>query len=366
MRWLSRFSRRKKVEILFSILRFILPCAMLFFVFLCSQLPGLAEKYIQNCYPAIATLLSFASCSVPFSLFDVLIIAAITGFVISIVLIFMRKISFFRWIKAVLSSVLWIFSWFYMAWGIAYFRPGFHERFEVEQPVADTVYFEALVFRYIDSLNKSYISEPYFDVNEIDKAIEAGYRKFSKQLRIPYPCGKRRAKSTVIEGLMTKSGVSGFFNPFFNEELLNFFQLPVGFPFSLAHEKAHQFGIASESECNLYAAIVCCSSDYPLVRYSGYLETVWYLLKNLRKISQEKYREAIKKINPHIIDDYNEIGAHWQKALNQTISAAQSKVYDSYLKTNKQQSGILSYSEMTILLVTWEKIVRNFDEEIEK
>jgi hypothetical protein len=326
------------------------------FVILCSRLPCLAEAYIVHCYPSIATALSFISYGVRFSLFDVLIITVSVAFVGGIVLIFMRKISFMSWVKAVFSSILWLASWFYMAWGIAYFRPEFHERFGVEPPVADTVYFEALVCRYIDSLNKSYIANLHFDVEEIDNAIETGYQRLNKQLHIPYPCGKRRPKCSVIEGLMTRTGVAGFFGPFFNEEHLNYFQLPVSYPFSSAHEKAHQFGIASESECNLYASVICCSSEHPLTRYSGYLETVWYLLKNLRKMSPEKYKAIVNNIDSRIIDDYRKISIHWQKALNPTLSSVQDKVYDSYLKTNKQQSGILSYSEMTVLLVTWEKL----------
>jgi hypothetical protein len=318
-------------------------------------LPEFAETYIRHCYPAIATGLSFVSSAIPFSLFDALIIIAIIAFICSIVLIFTHKITFFRWIKFVFSSILWIISWFYMAWGIAYFRPGFHERFGVEPPVEDTVYFEALVCRYIDSLNKSYIADSHFDIAEIDHALESSYRTLGKQLRIPYPCGKRRPKRSIIEGLMTRTGVSGFFGPFFNEEHLNYFQLPLSYPFSSAHEKAHQFGIASESECNLYASVVCCSSEHSLVRYSGYLETVWYLLKNLREMSPGKYPEIVRKIDSRIIDDYRKISSHWQKALNPTLSSVQDKVYDSYLKTNKQQSGILSYSEMTVLLVAWEK-----------
>jgi hypothetical protein len=246
-----------------------------------------------------------------------------------------------------------------MAWGIAYFRPAFHERFGVEPPVEDTVYFEALVCRYIDSLNKSYVADPDFDIEGIDYALEIAYQKLGKQLHIPYPCGKRRPKCSIIEGLMTRTGVSGFFGPFFNEEHLNYFQLPVSYPFCSAHEKAHQFGIASESECNLYASVICCSSEHALVRYSGYLETVWYLLNNLRKISPEKYRKAVRDIDSRIIEDYRAISSRWQKALNPTLSAVQDKVYDSYLKTNKQQSGILSYSEMTVLLIIWEKIIMN-------
>jgi hypothetical protein len=356
MRQLSASDKSGKAKRNFTAIKFIAPSVLILFVFLCSRLPGMAEAYIVHCYPAIAGVLSFISSKIPFSLFDVLLILATAVFIGSIVLIFMRKISFISWTKALFSSILWLISWFYMVWGIAYFRPGFHERFGVEQPVADTVYFEVLVCRYIDSLNKSYIAEPHFDMDEIDNAVESAYQKLNKQLRIPYPCGERRTKYSVIEGLMTRTGVSGFFGPFFNEEHLNSFQLPVSYPFSSAHEKAHQFGIASESECNLYASVVCCSSEHPLTRYSGYLETVWYLLKNLRKMSPEKYPEIVRRVDSRVIDDYRKISSHWQKALNPTLSSVQDKVYDSYLKTNKQQSGILSYSEMTVLLIAWEKI----------
>ena len=153
---------------------------------------------------------------------------------------------------------------------------------------------------------------------------------------------------------MTRMGVAGYFAPFFNEVQVNNYALPFSYPYTLAHEKAHQFGIASESECNLYATVICTSSNHPLVRYSGYLQTVSYLLGNLRKISPDRYKEIAGQIDPRIFADYKAIREHWQKELNQTLSAVQDKVYDTYLKTNKQQGGILSYSEMVGLLVTWE------------
>lgn len=241
-----------------------------------------------------------------------------------------------------------------MAWGIGYFRPGFHERFGVEQPQENREFFETLVVRYIDSLNHAYIVDPHFDVKEIDCEIESLYEKHHETMRLPYPCGWRRTKATLTEPLMTRMGVSGYFDPFFNEVQVNNYSLPITYPYTLAHEKAHQFGIASEAECNLYATVVCTSSAHPLVRYSGYLQTVSYLLGNLRKISPDRYKEIAGQIDPRIRADYRAIQEHWQKALNPTLSAVQDKVYDSYLKTNQQQSGILSYSEMVGLLVAWE------------
>lgn len=334
--------------------KFVVPVVCLVFIFLCSRIPALAEGYMRNCYPVIAAVLSFINRWLPFSLLDILVVLAIILFTYSIVMMCMKRLKFRSWSKIILLSVLWIIIWFYAAWGIGYFRSDFYERFEVEPPKEDRDFFESMVVRYIDSLNMAYIDDPYFDAKEIDREIENLYEKQYEKLRLPYPCGWRRTKKTIAEPLMTRMGISGYFDPFFNEVQVNNFMLPVSYPYTLAHEKAHQLGIANEAECNLYATVICTSGDHPLVRYSGYLQTVSYLLGNLRKISPDRYKEISGLIDPRVIADYRAIQEHWMKVLNKTLSDMQNKVYDTYLKTNKQQSGILSYSEMTGLLVAWE------------
>ncbi len=335
-------------------IRFVVPVAFLVFIFLCSRIPSLSETYMQHVYPIIATVLSFLTSWVPFSLLDVLITMAVVALLGGIVMLCMRKLTFRCWINIFSLSLLWIIVWFYMAWGIGYFRSDFHTRFGAEQPAEDKDFFEAFVIRYIDSLNRAYVPDPHFDKSEIDHEIEMMYEKHHRQLWLPYPCGERRTKYTLTEPLMTKMGVAGYFDPFFNEVQVNNYALPISYPFTLAHEKAHQFGIANEAECNFFASVVCTSSRYSLVRYSGYLQTVSYLLGNLRKLSPDSYREIYGRIDQRVVADYRTIREHWQKGLNTTLSDIQDKVYDSYLKTNKQQSGILSYSEMVGLLVTWE------------
>jgi hypothetical protein len=337
-----------------KLIKFIIPLVLLVFVFLSSRLPVLAEWYIRNFYPVIATALSFISRWTSFSLLDWFVIAAIVFLIVSIARICLRRLPFFRGLRRFLLSVLWITVWFYMAWGISYFRPDFFERFDVDPPKEDRAFFEALVERYLDSLNQAYIADPYFDIKEVDHEIETLYAKHYEALRLPYPCGWRRPKNTLSEPLMTRMGVSGYFDPFFNEIQVNNYSPPLTYPYTLAHEKAHQFGIASEAECNLFATVICTSSDHPLVRYSGYLQTGSYLLNNLRIISPDRYREIVGQIDPRIIADYRAIREHWIKKQNQTMSTVQDRVYDTYLRTNRQRSGILSYSEMTGLLVVWE------------
>jgi len=335
-------------------IKYLLPAILLAFVLLCARIPMLAEWYMTACYPVIAVVISFLTHWFPFSVLDVFVIAAVFLLLGSMVMLCMKRLSFRYWAKIFLLSVIWMAIWFYMAWGIGYFRPDFHVRFGVEPPKEDRDFFETFVLCYVDSLNHACIVEPLFDAKEVDDEIEALYEKHHGLLRLPYPNGWRRTRKTIAESLMTRMGVAGYFGPFFNEVHVNNYSPPITYPYTLAHEKAHQFGIANEAECNLYATVICTSSSHPLVRYSGYLQTTSYLLNNLRKISPDRYREIVEQIAPQVIDDYRAIQEHWQKGLNPTLSAMQDKVYDTYLKTNKQQSGLLSYSEMTGLLVAWE------------
>jgi len=327
---------------------------LLIFIMVCSRLPIVAEWYMQNCYPKIAAVLSFFSRIIPFSFFDLLIIAAIIALLGGIAMVCMKRLSLLRFGKLFILTALWIAVWFYMAWGIAYFRPDFYERFGIEPPVEDKEFFEQLVLLYIDSLNRTYVAEPYFfDSNEVKTEIETLYSKHHEILQLRYPTGWRRNKKTMLAPVMTKMGIAGFFAPFFNEIKVNRFSLPITYPYTLAHEMAHQFGIASEAEANLYATVICTSSSHPLVRYSGYLQTVSYLLGTLRKTSPTNYREIMQKIDPRVLADFRAIREHWHKAINPTLSAAQDRVYDAYLRTNRQESGILSYSEVTGLIVAW-------------
>ena len=107
-------------------IKLLIPTLFLVFIFLCSRIPVLAEWYMLRCYPVIAAVLSFFTRWVSFSLLDLLVIAVIVLLPGSMVMMFMRRLSFRCWGKIILLSLLWIAVWFYMAWGIGYFRPGFH------------------------------------------------------------------------------------------------------------------------------------------------------------------------------------------------------------------------------------------------
>ncbi|MDR1666250.1 MAG: DUF3810 domain-containing protein [Bacteroidales bacterium] len=346
-------SRKKRLKHFRRCVAYAAPAILLLTVWICSRKPALAEGYMCHVYPAVATTLSFFSRLFPFSFFDVLLLAFVVLLAGGLVAVIAKKLRFRQWLGCCCRCVLWLPVWFYLSWGMAYFRPDFHERMAVERQTPDKAFFETFVIQHIDSLNCAYVAMDAFDTEEIDREIERMYGKHHALLRLPYPCGTRRTKHSLTEPLLTQMGITGFFNPFFNEVQVNRFMLPQSYPFTLAHEKAHQLGIAGEAECNFYASVICTASEHPQVRYSGYLKTTSYLLNSLYGISPDEYKRIYGMIDSCVVADYRKIREHWKKAIRPVLSEAQNKLYDHYLKTNRQASGIKSYSEVTGLLVDW-------------
>lgn len=334
-------------------LRLLVAAAVLLVViFIFSRNIRLSEAYMQHFYPLYATLFSFLSGIVPFSLYDLLTtIALLWGVGMTSMLLF-RKIGWNRFLLSVGWFVLIGVAWFYLGWGMAYFRSDFYARSELEKAPYDSEKLMRLTETIIEQANHSYLDCSGMDKEDIRREIEQLYAGLQETLRLSYPNGKRRVKPMLYESLYTSMGISGYFGPFFNEIHVNHYALPFTYPFTLAHEMAHQFGIAAESEANLYGFVVCVYSSHPMVQYSGYVSVMGYLLRDARRLLPDRYESLVQSIRPEIIADLQRNSEHWMAARNETLSDAQEKMYDTYLKTNRVSSGRENYSEVVGLLLS--------------
>jgi hypothetical protein len=321
-------------------------------VFAASKMPNLAEWHVKNIYPLIATALSFVSALFPFSLFDLFTIIAPIALLTLIVLMIFKKIKWLKGLYIIAYSVLLLIACFYFLWGFAYFRKDFYERCNIQKAEFNAENFNSFVKNFIADANSSYINFDGINKNDINIKIERQYEKLKDVLKIKYPNGKRNPKLMLYESLHTKIGVSGYFGPFFNEIHVNTFALDIEYPFTLAHEKAHQFGVASEAECNLFAFIVCATDNDAQLRYSAYISTIGYVLNNYYKIFPDDYKNLLETVDNRIIEDMKAMSKHWTEARSQTLSNVHQVVYDTYLKTNSINSGIKNYSEVVNLLIS--------------
>ncbi len=328
-------------------------------IFVFSRSRAISEWYMQTIYPTVATLLSGFSNIFPFSIYDLFIVLAIIWLIRQIVLAVVGRIGFIRFLHSIIKFATVLIVWFYFGWGISYFREDFYDRADVEKQEYDTERFRYFAERYIEDANETYGEFEVLKRDEVKKEIEQSYKLLQTDLNIHYPNGKRRVKAMIFESLFTKMGVSGYFGPFFNEIHVNNYSLNFTYPFTLAHEMAHQFGVSAESEANLYAFIVCVNSNDERVRYSSYASTIGYVLNDMRRFIPDEYELLVSMIRPEIIADLQKNREHWMAARDESLSEAQSKAYDAYLKTNRVSTGSANYSEVVGLLVSnYENIVR--------
>ena len=321
-------------------------------VILFSRNASLSEWYMINIYPSVATLLSAVSALFPFSVYDVFIVIAVIYLLKLILFVIIKQTSFKGFLFSLVRFVTILIVWFYFSWGISYFRKDYYSRTNTQEDTYNVDNLREFTLRFITQANNSYVDFEVIEKEEVRKEIERVYKHINEPLAINYPNGKRRVKKMIFESLFTKMGISGYYGPFFNEIHVNNYSLNFTYPFTLAHEMAHQFGIAKESEANLYAFVVCINSEDKRIRYSAYASIISYLLNDVRTLIPDEYEEVLNSVKPEIIEDLQLNRKHWLSARNKTLSDVQDKAYDAYLKGNKISSGRENYSEVVGLLIS--------------
>jgi hypothetical protein len=310
---------------------------------LAYQLPAITEKWFsQKLYFVIAGIISPISNIVPFSLDDSFYILLILAFIILIILLILRKITMIKTGKIVLNVLAATYILFYVLWGFNYFREDLYSRLKLVKHEPNTKAFIAQLKNLVENTNKSWCTFESWDKKEVDQNIEKSYKSLSTALKIKYPAGKRKAKTITISRFFAQAGISGYYGPFFNEIHVNSYILPVEYPFVLAHEKAHQFGITNEAEANFYAWLACTNSKSKQLQYSANLHVLQYFLYQGYKL--DEYSEIIAKLDKRVKKDLEKIRENWISLRNEKVDAAASKVNDFYLKTNKIKEGVKEYS----------------------
>jgi hypothetical protein len=297
--------------------------------------------YSQTIYPLIAKVFSKFSSLVFFSLDDVFYVILIATFIVWLILLILRRISFKLFGKLMFNLLAGVYVLFYFLWGFNYYRPSLNNRLNIESQQPDTEEFLMVFEKLIEQTNESYISFNDIKKTKIDSVVEYSYSGLAPFLDIQYPLGKRRAKKITFSRFFAQAGISGYYGPFFNEIHVNSFVHPIEYPFVLAHEKAHQFGITSEAEANFYAWLVCSKSNSKHLNYSANLVVLRYFI--YQGYSLNEFENLAKKIEEPVKTDLQQIREHWLKLRNEKIDRAATKVNDAYLKTNKIEKGVDDY-----------------------
>jgi hypothetical protein len=331
---------------------FVLALLIFFITLLASHEPSLIEKYYsRGLYPFIAAVSSFFSRLIPFSLWEIFWILSFAALVIAIILVIARELKLWIFLLRLFQIAAILYSFFYLSWGFNYFRPKIESRSGWNLPKPDESVFREVFDTLITKTNQSCCVIVNSDYPAIDSLVEKSFKSHAPAFGIKYPNGYRVPKKMILSSLFAKSGVSGYFGPFFNEVHVNRFVLPMEYPFVLAHEKAHQFGITEEAEANLAAFIICSGSDDRRLQYSGNVQLLSYFLSDAHQLQdRNKY---VNKIDSLVKEDILYQRKHWRNLENKTFDKIQTAANNVYLKTNRIDDGVKNYNRVVALVISW-------------
>ena len=348
--------------------------ALLILVTLTKMIPLWGFIYTTRIYPVIGTLLSPISGIFPFAVGDIFIALSIAWVILyPIYEIGLRKKRVFG---RVAEYLLWVYAWFYIAWGLNYSQPNIYYRIGMKPVEVSKAKFKKFAYQYADSLNalsnaslsnaslsnarKSISPDSIVDdalKNRVRDAVLKEYNKIGYREGINKPFNQHpHAKTMVFTPLSSMAGVTGSMGPFFCEFTLNGDILAHDYPATYAHEFAHFLGVANEGEANFYSYIVCTASADKQVRFSGYYHIFFHVLNNVFDILGEKEGERfLKHIRPEIIQRARNDRHYWLSKRCKALDAAQDFIFELYLKGNHVAEGRKSYSGVIGLILAWEE-----------
>lgn len=342
-------------------IRHVLLIVCLFTVWATQLLPGWGDTYAQSVYPAVSRLLSSFSRLLPFAVGDLFISLSIAGLLLYP--FYARRHRGKKWRHILLNEaeyLLWLYVWFYLAWGLNYSQKDFYARTGIPYTAYTPEVFQRFVDGYIDRLNASYTDITTIDKPTVCRESVQGYHQISDTLGVHRPPRlSPRAKTMLFTPLTSMVGVTGSMGPFFCEFTLNGDLPPSQYPATYAHELAHLLGITSEAEANFYAYQVCTRSQVQAIRFSGYLSILSHVLMNARLLMDEKeYTALTDRIRPEIKRLYLQNRAYWTEKYSPLVGKIQNFIYDLYLKGNRIESGRKNYSEVIGLLISYKEAKR--------
>ena len=215
--------------------------------------------------------------------------------------------------------------------------------------------FDRFIVNYTTELNRSAGSAVEIEQAELEQDINEFYRRQPAQLGYTKLHKWQRTKRPLLNRLYSSVSVLGYMGPFFSESQLNLDLRETEYASTLAHEKAHLAGVTSEAEANYWSYVYCCQSGDAGVRYSGYLHLLPYVMINARSLyTDEEYRDWIAQVSPIAINDYRETREYWQQKRVTVLDNMQSKMMDSYLKSNRVSSGADDYIGVVGMIITME------------
>ncbi len=190
------------------------------------------------------------------------------------------------------------------------------------------------------------------DFHTLSKTLKAAADK--AETKYHFLCGSGSiAKPFAFSVPLTYTHIAGIYTFFTGEPCINTNYSNYSLPYTMAHEYAHQRGAGPEDEADFAAYLIAMESDNAYVKYSALAEVFVTISNELYDINPEAYYEAVSKLPKVLLNDFQLEQSSYSKYSDSALGEVASSANDAYLKLNGVESGVKSYRESVVLLVSY-------------
>lgn len=235
-----------------------------------------------------------------------------------------------------------------LLWGILYEQPKLYEKMALPElsglKQEELITFDSLL---IERLNAWHSYYRYPGLKKCNLLLHTRYKALGAMM-------PGAAKATLFGNGLAYLGIQGYYNPFTGEAQVNTNEPDFMMPFLIAHEMAHQTGIAAEDDANLAAYITCMESTDTSLRYSACFNIWMYVHRRVHRIDSLTAKRFKQHLNPtslahiHTLRQRSDKYETWLDDLGTLL-------FDTYLKMEQQEAGIHSYRNVAWSALAWEK-----------
>ena len=327
------------------------------FIKLLTSYPGAIENnYSTGIYPYIGGFFRTLTGWFPFSIGDLLYIAAAIWLFVKLAKYIRlavskkldKKAAWSAAINLVLISAL-IYIFFNLNWGLNYNRRGISYQLRFDKKPYSTnelAELDSLLVQRINLTKRAWIRSGavYPDNAEMFRKTKEAYANLQKSYAwLDY--SRVSLKPSMFGWLGNYIGFTGYYNPFSGEAQVNTTVPKFLRPYVCCHEVAHQLGYAKENEANFVGWLAASSSNDSLFHYSTYFDLFLYANRNLYSVDSALARHYRSQLDTAAKQDLVELRKFLIEHEN-PVEPLIRWMYGKYLEANQQPSGELTYDEV--------------------
>lgn len=336
---------------------------------------GFYQRYV---FPIISTPFAFLIDKLPFSLGEMLIIAALIllplSAVIFILLIIIKRknADFKRGLRRVYGILYgWVLVFVLLTetfnFFVLYHTPTFAELSGYPQDTYTAEQLEQLCEFLIIRTNDLSMQVQRDDEGRFVRTadLDATAKAAMKELGKEYPqlSGYYSTPKEIKNSFfMSQQYLMGVYFPFTLEANYNTEMYQLNSPDTVCHELAHTKGFIREDEAGFIAFLACAASDDVEYQYSGYIRALKFVFGKCKENCDGETVGRLYNLQyDGVITDIKANNEYWQQVqesdeglLNsQKVAEVSDKAMEASLKLNGVKDGKQSYGRMADLMLDW-------------